>query len=222
LVSHGNLLLMDSGLGECPDGDAPVAGLTMDAAGNLYGTTSRGGTVGVGLVFRLDPSGKETVLHSFKDLPDGAFPVGDLTRDAKGNLYGTTSGGGYNHRYCNFGCGTIFKLAPSGKETVLYRFPGVSTGVHPSGSVILDAAGNLYGTTPHGGGYGCGGTGCGVVFKLGKTGRETVAYKFSDGADGRYPTSTLVRDASGAFYGTSANGGQFNGCSCGVVFRLTP
>jgi uncharacterized repeat protein (TIGR03803 family) len=211
-----------------PDGDAPLAGLTMDAAGNLYGTTSRGGTScngGCGVVFKLDPSGKETVLHSFKDFPDGAFPVGDLTRDAKGNLYGTTSGGGFNHRYCNFGCGTIFKLAPTGKETVLYRFPALSTGVHPSGSVILDPAGNLYGTTDAGGDTKfCGQVGCGVVFKLSKTAKLTILRKFSPGS-GSHPTPTLVRDASGTLYGTADGGGSGNGrdaYGCGVVFKLTP
>jgi uncharacterized repeat protein (TIGR03803 family) len=208
-----------------PDGDAPVAGLTMDAAGTLYGTTSRGGAFcngGCGVVFKLDPSGKETVLHSFKDSPDGAFPVGDLILDVAGSLYGTTSGGGYNHRYCNFGCGTIFKLAPSGKETVLYRFPALYTGVHPSGSVILDTAGNLYGTTDAGGDTKfCGEVGCGVVFKLSKAAKLTVLRRFSPGS-GSYPAPTLVRDPSGAFYGTAAVGGQFTGCSCGVVFKLTP
>src|SRR5271167_1021961 len=81
-------------------GGDPQAGLIFDAVGNLYGTTQRGGTLGWGVVFKLDPSGKETVLHSFRNLPDGAFPDGDLILDGAGNLYGTTWGGGSKNRYC--------------------------------------------------------------------------------------------------------------------------
>jgi uncharacterized repeat protein (TIGR03803 family) len=133
------------------DGGLPQADLIFDTAGNLYGTTRIGGTgcsgVGCGVVFKLDSTGKETVLHSFKTFPDGAYPYGGLIWDSQGNLYGTTLGGGYKHRYCPQGCGTIFRLAPTGKETVLYRFPNLSTGEQPTGAVVRDSAGNLYGAT---------------------------------------------------------------------------
>jgi uncharacterized repeat protein (TIGR03803 family) len=208
------------------DGAYPQAGLIFDAAGNLYGTASLGGAgcngQGCGVVFKLDTTGKETVLYSFKNFPDGAYPEGGLIWDGKGNLYGTTSAGGIDHRYCN-GCGTIFKVSPSGKETVLYRFPRLSTGDGPRGTVVRDSAGNLYGTAG-GGGNGCGGTGCGVVFKLSKTGKLSLLYKASVGAGGIRPSATLVRDASGALYGTMRGSGapQCPIPGCGTVFKLTP
>src|SRR5207253_5645914 len=100
-----------------PDASYPY-GLVRDAAGNLYGTTLGGGAYGFGAVFKVTPSGEETVLHSFNLPPDGFIPVGVLVLDAAGNLYGTTTGGGF------YGLGTVFKLTPSGKETILYSFAG--------------------------------------------------------------------------------------------------
>jgi len=220
------------------DGAHPQANLIFDAAGNLYGTTSGGGAgcngAGCGVVFKLDASGKETVLHSFKDVPDGASPLGGLIWDSQGNLYGTTLTGGHKYRYCQgSGCGTIFKLAPTGKETVLYRFPRLSTGVWPEGALVRDSSGNLYGTTSWGGDTRYCAIGCGVVFKLSKTGKETLLYKFTSlpthGGGSRYPAATLVRDLSGNLYGTTELGGTGD-CKdpggivvgCGVVFKLTP
>jgi uncharacterized repeat protein (TIGR03803 family) len=207
------------------DGAYPEAELIFDAAGNLYGTASQGGThcKGCGVVFKLDPSGKETVLYSFKDLPDGAFPRGGLIWDARGNLYGTTFGGGYHNKRCPQPCGTIFKLAPNGKETVLYRFPRRGTGVWPRGTLVRDSAGNLFGTAADGDGT-CAGD-CGVVFKLDKTGRYTVLYKVrGPGPGGIHPSATLVRDPSGALYGTMGASGapQCPIPGCGTVFKLTP
>ncbi len=153
-----------------PDGAYPYAGLTLDAAGNLYGTTIYGGisgyacdAQGCGVVFKVDTTGTETVLYSFKGGPDGAGPEAVLIQDAQGNFYGTTSGGG--SRCCD--SGAVFKLDTTGKETVLHRFGTGSDGHGPSGGLIRDAKGDLYGTTGSGGDMNCGGGyGCGVVFKL--------------------------------------------------------
>jgi uncharacterized repeat protein (TIGR03803 family) len=150
------------------DGANPYGGVVRDAAGNLYGTTENGGINPqrycfgpCGVLFKLDMSGKETVLHSFTG-PDGANPIASLTQDASGSFYGTTQWGGS-------GYGVVFKLDTSGKETVLYAFPGEGTdGANPRAGVIPDSAGNIYGTTSAGGAFACpwSGFGCGVVFKL--------------------------------------------------------
>src|SRR5215471_5544298 len=134
------------------DGANPSS-VIRDEGGNLYGTTFVGGLSGCGVVFKLDPSGKETVLYTFTCGADGGFPPAGLIRDAAGNLYGTTSSGG-NTSATNCvpsGCGVVFKLDSSGQETVLYAFSGGPDGNIPQASLIRDAAGNLYGTTFYGG-----------------------------------------------------------------------
>jgi len=159
------------------DGGYPYYGaLLRDGAGNLYGTAAYGGSgscsgppAGCGVVFKVDKTGKETVLHSLAGSPtDGANPFGGLVRDTAGNLYGTTYNGGSVS--CSSGgitgCGVVFKLDTAGNETVLYRFTGGANGANPQAGLILDAAGNLYGTTVYGGDLGCAGLGCGVVFKI--------------------------------------------------------
>jgi uncharacterized repeat protein (TIGR03803 family) len=194
------------------DGAAPVAGLIRDAAGNLYGTTALGGASGEGVVFKLSPSGTETVLHSFTG-PDGAHPGASLLRDAAGNLYGTTSVGGAH------GNGVVFKLSPSGTETVLYSFTGGANGAFPEAALVRDAAGNLYGTTLNGGGrsFVCDHDSCGVVFKVSPTGTETVLHSFTGSSDGGNPYAGLVQDAAGNLYGTAVVGGDHG---YGVVFEL--
>ncbi len=210
------------------DGARPMANLMFDADGNLYGTTYAGGGTGCygngcGTVFKVNSSGKETVLYRFKNAPDGAQPYGGLIADIEGNLYGETIAGGYTHHgFCSHGCGTAFRLTPAGKETVLYRF-NASNG-EPSGGLVRDTTGNFYGTAL--GGSGCGG-GCGLVFELGKAGKLTVLHKFTKGGGGRYP-STLARDPAGVLYGATLDGGTGNcpdgggGQGCGIVFKLTP
>jgi uncharacterized repeat protein (TIGR03803 family) len=203
-------------------GVSPYAGLVRDAAGNLYGTTYQGGGFLRGTVFKLDTAGKLTVLHNFAGAPnDGANPAAGLVRDAAGNLYGTTYYGGT----CggDNGCGTVFKLDTSGKETVLHSF-GVSAGdgSNPEAGLILDGAGNLYGTTVDGGYGGCNNglfIGCGTVFKVDRTGKETVLYLFAGSSDGEYPYGGLVRDNAGNLYGTTNSGGG-SGCDCGTVFKV--
>jgi uncharacterized repeat protein (TIGR03803 family) len=193
------------------DGANPAAGVIGDAAGNLYGTTPAGGASGYGVVFKLDKSG-ESVLYSFTGGADGANPEAALVRDLAGNLYGTTDYGGAS-RY-----GVVFKLETTGKETVLHSFSGSSSdGALPySGRLVPDPAGNLYGTTAIGGT-----SDWGVVFKLDMTGKETVLYNFTGGADGAGPQAGVIRDSAGNLYGTTWAGGSAEGDrGKGVVFKL--
>jgi uncharacterized repeat protein (TIGR03803 family) len=196
------------------DGANPWAGLVRDSAGNLYGTTEAGGADNDGVVFKLDTTGTETVLYSFTGGADGAGPVAGLLRDSAGNLYGTTTNGG-----ACINCGLVFKLKANGKEKVLYSFSW-DGGAYPWAGLVRDSQGNLYGTTQDGGGNDqCGGPGCGVVFKLDKTGVETVLYSFTGWTDGGAPHAGLARDSAGNLFGTTEYGGA---CyfHCGVVFKL--
>jgi uncharacterized repeat protein (TIGR03803 family) len=152
----------------------------LDQKGNLYGTTSWGGVNRQGVVFKLTPKGKETILYSFcaqTNCTDGSNPVAGLVFDQRGNLYGTTRfGGAYDGCYSGVGCGLVFKLTPKGKETVLYSFcaqTNCTDGAIPYAGLVFDRKGNLYGTTQYGGAYNpsvCsdmyGYYGCGAVFKL--------------------------------------------------------
>jgi uncharacterized repeat protein (TIGR03803 family) len=210
------------------DGKLPLAGLILDVAGNLYGTTYIGGAYGYGVVFRLAPNADggwtESVLHSFTGGSDGKYPGAGLIFDAAGNLYGTTQSGG-NLSYCGGqGCGVVFRLTPnsdgSWKEKVLHQFTGGKSGSGPSG-LILDAAGNLY-STAGGGAYGAG-----VAFRLAPNSnggwKEKVLHQFTGGKDGNGP-SGLTLDPSGNLYGTTHSGGNsvcYFGSGCGVVFMLT-
>ncbi len=206
------------------DGGNPVARLLRDKSGNLYGTTVFGGAFNYGTVFKLDPSGKETVLHSFAG-GDGMWPLGPLLMDQAANLYGTTTVGGTPEGgNCRFGCGTVFKIDPAGKYTVLYAFTGGADGGDPETSLILDSEGNIYGTTAgggHQGGFACvfgSYGGCGVVFKVDQHGRETVLYAFSGEADGAGPSGGLVRDRRGNLYGTTYFAGSTS--FFGTVFKV--
>jgi uncharacterized repeat protein (TIGR03803 family) len=206
-----------------PDGFLAGPTLSRDAQGNLYGVTYYGGDVscfslGCGIVFKVDKSGKETVLRAFTgiDNGDGQNPSGGVILDGSGKVYGTTSSGGV-------GYGIVFEIAKSGKETVLYSFLGSPSedGASPYGSLVEDAAGNLYGTTMAGGNS-CPQAptaGCGVVFKLDKSGTETILHRFTGAhGDGAVPNCTLVLDKEGNFYGSTTEGGASNN---GVVFKLT-
>jgi uncharacterized repeat protein (TIGR03803 family) len=209
------------------DGSGPVTYLSLDKAGNLYGTTEYGGDNCCGTVFELMPhsdgSWTESVLHSFTDL-DGQNPVAGLIRDPAGNFYGTTLGGGTQ----KCGCGTVFELMPhSGggwTEKVLHSFDNTgSDGYYPSANLTRDPSGNLYGTTPFGGSDSyCFGGGCGTVFELSPTSdgswNETILHAFTGGNDGWSPLGGLIRDASGNLYGTTSMGGSSK--YDGVVFKL--
>jgi uncharacterized repeat protein (TIGR03803 family) len=191
------------------DGKNPYGSLVRDAAGNLYGTTAYGGSSNAGTVFKVDKSGAETLLYNFTGGADGGEPYAGLIRDASGNLYGTTYNGGLS------GVGTVFKVDASGTETVLHSFAtGGQDGCNPGGGLVRDKAGNLYGTTT-----GCGSSGFGIVFKLNKSGTETVLHAFTGGRDGGAPYAGLARDSSGNLYGTTPFGGS---ASYGVVFKVNP
>jgi len=206
------------------DGDAPFAGIILDAAGDLYGTTASGGGKcgSCGIVFELAPTSgggwKELVLHRFDNNgKDGGTPGnGALMMDSSGNLYGTTEGGGC----CG---GVVFKLTPGSdgrwKETILYDFIPGANGSFPAAGVVMDKSGNLYGTTVDGGSPTCG---CGVVYKLapGKNGKwtYTVLHRFS-GIDGAIPEGNLTIDDKGNLYGGTVLGGATGN---GVIFEITP
>ncbi len=183
--------------------------LIQDGEGNLYGTTTNGGTI-----YKLDPTGKLTVLYTFTGGTDnnGGLPEFGLVRDDEGNLYGTTTE--------DLGPGDVYKLDPSGNLTVLYTFTDGADGGYPNGPLVRDAAGNLYGTADVGGPGGI--NGCGVVFKVDPFGNETVLHTFS-GPDGCGPYAGLLVDKEGNFYGTTTFGGTLSGgaFTSGVVFKLT-
>jgi uncharacterized repeat protein (TIGR03803 family) len=153
-------------------------------------------------------------LHAFQGGSDGIIPSGGLISDNAGNLYGTTEGGGGS---CD--CGTVFRLAPDGTETVLYAFKGGLDGDIPEGGLIADEKGNLYGTTFYGGNAGCkgNGIGCGVVFEVKPTGKETVLEIFK-AKQGRNSAAALLMGKKGILYGTTTAGGGHND---GVVFSVT-
>jgi len=200
------------------DGANPYySDVIFDQAGNLYGTTVSGGAHNGGVVFELSPTNNgwtETVLYSFAGEPDGQNPYSGLIFDAKGNLYGTTYGGGSSNQL-----GTVYQLKRAGtgwKENVLYKFDG-TTGTAPVGGLVMDARGNLYGTTQGGGAHRVG-----VVFTLRHSNgvwTEQILHSFSGGADGGYPyAERLILDKAGNLYGTTQGGGINN---YGVVFRLS-
>jgi uncharacterized repeat protein (TIGR03803 family) len=189
------------------DGEFPHSGLVRDRAGNLYGTTGGDGATTWGTVFKVDTSGRETVLYSFKGGADGGEPLAALLRDGAGNLYGTTYLGGN-------GTGTAFKVDESGNETVLYAFAGGTDGANPLCRLVIDKTGNLYGTTEKGGS-----SNFGTVFKLAPNGQETILHSFGDiRQDGKYPEAGLVPDSTGRLYGTTSLGGT----GSGIVFELRP
>ena len=207
----------------------PIGNLTMDAAGNLYGTTYKGGTtfcqglgVGCGFVWKLAPNGLVNLLLQFAG-GNGGYPNAGLVSDAGGNLYGTTGGGG-SYTACTTGCGVVFKLVPNPDgtwtERLLHRFTGGADGAFPASNLIFDSIGNLYGTTVNGGAKNEG-----TVFKLAAnpdgTWTESVLHSFT-GSDGAGPAAALTLDAAGNLYGTTNQGGGSVACTngCGTVFKL--
>jgi uncharacterized repeat protein (TIGR03803 family) len=209
LAPNGQVTVLHSfNVGSPLDGQYPYGGLVRDSSGNLYGTTTQGGTYNTGVAFKVNATGKETILHSFGASKDGKTPTGDLVRDSSGDLYGTTRFGGLHST------GTVFKLNGAGGETILYNFGSMSgDGGEPEAGLIRDSAGNLYGTAVTGGPFGYG-----TVYKVTPGGKETLLHSFS-GFDGASPSAVLLRDSSGSLYGTTSLGGL---PGAGVVFKLTP
>jgi uncharacterized repeat protein (TIGR03803 family) len=205
-----------------PDGGNPFWGVIAGAPGTFYGTTDTGGINGLGTIFQLTRAGKhyrETILRNcgYGDIS----PQGTLVRDASGNLYGTTIEGGFRGDCATgVGCGTVFELSPSTSgytETLLWRFGDTPDGSYPTGGVVRDKNGMLYGQTESGGAYGFG-----IVFKLTPTASgysETILHSFGAPHDGAVPQGRLVADAGGALYGGTNYGGISNN---GVVYKLTP
>jgi uncharacterized repeat protein (TIGR03803 family) len=209
------------------DGSEPETALTLDRAGNLYGTTRFGGA-GYGTVFKLSRAGSGWILstiYTFQDGADGAYPGSRLVFGPDGTLYGTAGGGSgsagvvYNLRPQPNACTTA--LCPW-QETVIYTFSGGADGGYPgTGALTFDSAGNLYGTGG-GGGLSCEHGGCGVVYKLTRSGgswTESVLYDFTGGSDGQTPNAGVTFNIAGNLYGTTLYGGAN---SQGTVYELTP
>jgi uncharacterized repeat protein (TIGR03803 family) len=224
LTTSGQLHVLHSFNGTTHGNSAD--GVVQDNDGNLYGTTFGGGDTscilykgsGCGVVYKLDTSGKETVLYSFKGKSDGAFPAALLVMDKAGNLYGTASLGGDEKAVCHLpdspvGCGTVFKIDNAGAFSALIKFDS-SDGLYP-GALTEDVDGIIFGTTSFGG-SGC----CGVVYKLNSGNKETVVYNFKGQSQGGWPEQ-VIDDTKGNLYGTTEVGGDLS-CHCGVIFELTP
>src|SRR5579872_2181146 len=240
------------------DGELPNGGLVIDDVGNLYGVTAYGGTGncilfggrdGCGTVYELSPPSQpagawtKTTIYSFQGGLDGYLPLGNLTFDQSGNLYGATQyGGGFgscNEPFYQY-CGTVFELSPPKSkgaqwtEKVLYSFKGVADGANPNGDLIFDKYGAIYGTTYYGGFvptgsgmrclYGATATGCGTVFRLEPAPsvlgawKETALHRFHTTPDGGGPNGGLVTDLKGDLFGTTVAGGINE---VGTVFQLT-
>jgi uncharacterized repeat protein (TIGR03803 family) len=272
LDSSGTLTVLHSFAGGKKDGCYPAGGLLQDKSGNLYGTTEACGSSLYGTVFKLDATGKETVLHNFAGgATDGAYPfLTSLLMDKQGSLYGVAEQGGPSDEGVvyklnqqgrwtllhSFGGGTtdgcyavgapamdesgslygpaslcgsddrgvMWKLSNGGRETLLHSFAGgLSDGAWPYAGVIMDGAGNFYGDTKQGSSTDCGGYGCGTVYKMTKKGTLTVLHSFV-GSDGELPVGSLTRDSDGNLYGTTVIGGSSHNCDggCGTVWKLTP
>jgi uncharacterized repeat protein (TIGR03803 family) len=222
--------LYSFGVSGSGDGNYPGAGLVFDAPGNLYGTTEEGGSgcnpPGCGAVFELTPAANgewtEKILYSFQaNGTDGTFPRSSVVIDAQGNLYGTTFFGGPNN------LGTVYELEPtvsgSWKEKTLHSFGNGGDGQNPQASLILDASGNLYGTTTGDGPFLNGTYIDGTVFKLTRTAsggwKDEVLHSFGTENDGGFILNGLFVDAAGNLYGTTSNGGSQG---VGMVFELSP
>jgi uncharacterized repeat protein (TIGR03803 family) len=201
-----------SSFGAQPDGQYPFwGGLVQGTDGNFYGMTSGGGTNNSGTVFKITPAGVETVLWSFGSGTDGSYPYNEsLTLGADGNFYGTTYAGGANNE------GTVFKITPSGTETVLWSFGSGADGIYPTSKLTLGSDGNFYGMT-----YERGAHNAGIIFMITPSGTETVLYSFGATAnDAGYPYgNSLIQASDGSFYGMTAYGGA---SGSGTVFKYTP
>ncbi|MGO9520055.1 MAG: choice-of-anchor tandem repeat GloVer-containing protein, partial [Candidatus Korobacteraceae bacterium] len=216
------------------DGSEPTSGVTLDAAGNLYGTTFEGDAL-TGTVYRLVHKSSSWVLMPLYLFPyegsGGSIPYARVIFGKDGSLYGTAAFGG-NLQGCSGGCGAVFNMKPTPNppitplspwiETPLYVFAGGTDGANPFGAdIIFDQAGNLYGTTYNGGGGSCTG-GCGTVYKLTPSSgswTESILYTFTQNGDAQHPWGGVTFDTAGNLYGTTVYGGAYGK---GAIYELTP
>lgn len=224
IAPDGTKTVIHSFAGPPNDGYGPNGDLLFDGDGNIYGTTSLGGDGncddGCGTVFKISPDGQESILYSFQGggvgaNDDGDYPVSGLVSDGQGNFYGVTYGGGKLPQ-CPNGCGTMFKIAPDGQESLFYSFEGGQKGGHPSDRPLLGADGYFYVVCPRGGDsfkpFGC-------ILKVGLDGTSRLFYSFKHHEDGFGPSDGLIADSQGNLYGTVRIGGAH---SSGLVYALTP
>ena len=221
--------------GTCTDGFDPLAALVLGTDGNFYGTTEAGGANLQGTIFKITPAGTLTTLYNFcaqTNCADGELAIGALVQANGGNFYGTTFSGGVSNALCGGGCGTVFKMTPSGMLTTLYDFcsqANCADGSNPYTGLIQATDGNLYGTTQVGG---TSGAGYGTVFRITTAGTFASLYSFcaqTGCVDGAYPEGGLLQAADGNLYGTTAGGGEHygnpyicdDGLGCGTIFSLT-
>jgi uncharacterized repeat protein (TIGR03803 family) len=202
------------------DGSFPWAGVTIGPDGSLYGTTYTGGTTQNGIVYNLRPPAtfcrsvscpwNETILYNFTRGSDGGDAQGGVVFDSSGNMYGTNVNGGSGN------VGVAYKMTRSGggwNYQVIYPFTGAQDGGNPE-QLIVDSAGNLYGPAAVGGLAGCGGFGCGTIFKLSPSGSgwsEQTLYSFQDSSDGSDPQGGVIADSAGNFYGSTCCGNGTGG-----------
>ncbi|HTK79302.1 MAG TPA: choice-of-anchor tandem repeat GloVer-containing protein [Rhizomicrobium sp.] len=200
--------------GGAGDGAQPSGGVIADRAGNLYGVTQGGGVNGLGVVYKLAPDGTETLVHTFQGICcgiDGSFPIGDLTFDAAGNMYGATTNGG-----SPADLGSVYEVKADGTELVLHGFAGGADGSTPIGGAVIGKDGSLYGAT-----YTGGASNVGTVYRITSTGAESVLYSFvNNPSDGQYPFGGLLLDKAGNLYGALAQGGSAFGD--GALYIITP
>jgi len=221
-ITAGGLLNPLFSFPQVPFCDNPYGTLIQGTDGNFYGTTRGGGAHPQGMVFRITPGGTFSTLYSFQGSSttgpfDGASPNAGLIQGSDGNFYGTTEAGG------TVNGGTVFRITPGGKETILHSFGGTAfTGFFLDAPLTQATDGNLYGTTERGGNASCF-NGCGTIFRVSKAGTVTLLHEFT-GADGAHPTGGLVQFTDDSFYGTTGAGGnQHSGCNsegCGTIFHL--
>jgi uncharacterized repeat protein (TIGR03803 family) len=193
------------------EGSHPFGGVLVDALGNLYGTTSGGGTNGLGIVFKLAPSGVETILHTFQGIccggGDGSFPYSSLIIDEHGNMFGTTMNGGNSSDL-----GTVFRVTPDGTENVIHAFSGTDGSEPFFGNLAIGKHGTVYGAALFGGEYNAG-----VAFRMTAHGTETMLHQFGAGADGQNPEGWIAVD-NGNIYGTTQQGG--GSANAGIVYKI--
>ncbi len=193
------------------NGAFPLAGLVQGSDGNFYGTTFSGSNSIGGTVFRMTPSGSLTTLVNFNG-NNGTYPTGGLVQGTDGNFYGMTSSDSTSTATCpDFGCGTVFRMTPSGSLTTLVRFNSTN-GSSPQASLVQGSDSNFYGTTAEGGNFNYG-----TVFRVTASGTLTTLVSF-DFTNGAFPTAALIQGTDGNFYSTTVGGGSHG---LGTVFRMT-